>query len=513
MSRPLESAGSTLVVDGYGVSLNTRHGALVVVDGLGSQRRQRLLSRAERVVRRIVILADAGTFSLDAIRWCSDTGIAVSQVDREGRLLLVAGAPGLDDARLRRAQAAAAGSSLGLTIARGLLHAKLSGQASVLASTVDAPSAAELVDGWRRRLHGAPTVVELRDAEAQASNVYFGAWAGRVRCRFAERDRDKVPAHWSDPFSVRRSPIAGGKAPRSAATPVNALLNYGYTLAEVECRLALLTVGLDPGLGVVHSDKRDRDSLALDLLEPLRPVVEQRVLELLAVRYFRADDFHETRQGVCRVLEPVTHALADLMPIFAAAAGPLAEGLAHAFAESSPGDIPLTTPLSQSRRRTARAARRPALAVAVPAVGPTPMGSCRGCGTPLYAKHRQFCTSCWPVHRNALFATSAQAARGNRQAAGTNPSQTPEARQRRHRTLVATKAAEASWVANGGTAEISDQQLHQEVIPSLARVTLRQIEEATGLSNASASRIRRGLMTPHPRHWSRLAALGVSSPS
>ncbi len=101
-----------LVVDGFGVSLSVTRGQLLLRDGLGRHRRERRLPRAQRTVRRIVILGHTGQISLEAVRWCADTGITLLQVDTEGPMLLSAGAAGPDDARLRRAQAAAAGSDV-----------------------------------------------------------------------------------------------------------------------------------------------------------------------------------------------------------------------------------------------------------------------------------------------------------------------------------------------------------------------------------------------------------------
>jgi len=124
-------ARAVLVVDGYGVQLRVQRGRLLVQDGMGRNRRTRELARIERDIRRIVILADTGGVTLEAVRWCADVGIAVVQLDRDGRLLLLAGAPGLDDARLRRAQAAAPSSPVGVEIARALLTAKLLGQAQL----------------------------------------------------------------------------------------------------------------------------------------------------------------------------------------------------------------------------------------------------------------------------------------------------------------------------------------------------------------------------------------------
>ncbi len=104
------SNASVLVADGYGLSLSVSRGHLLVRDGLGRHRRERKLPRAQRAVRRIVILGHTGHLTLEALRWCADTGIALIQLDTDGTTLLTAGQSGTDDARLRRAQAAAANS-------------------------------------------------------------------------------------------------------------------------------------------------------------------------------------------------------------------------------------------------------------------------------------------------------------------------------------------------------------------------------------------------------------------
>jgi len=69
-----------------------------------------------------------------------------------------------------------------------------------------------------------------------------------------------MPAHWLA-FAARTSPLTA--SPRTAADPVNAVLNYLYALLEAEVRIACLKVGLDPGIGVLHADQKARDSLAL----------------------------------------------------------------------------------------------------------------------------------------------------------------------------------------------------------------------------------------------------------
>jgi CRISPR/Cas system-associated endonuclease Cas1 len=54
--------------------------------------------------------------------------------------------------------------------------------------------------------------------------------------------------------------------------------------------------------GLMHADQKNRDSLACDLMEPIRPSVDSYVLDLLQRRAFKKRDFFETREGICRVM-------------------------------------------------------------------------------------------------------------------------------------------------------------------------------------------------------------------
>jgi hypothetical protein len=93
-------------------------------------------------------------------------------------------------------------------------------------------------------------------------------------------------------FGQRRSLLTNG--PRNATNPAGALLNLTYGLIEAETTLALHAVGLDPGIGIFHTDRRDRDSLTLDVMEAIRPVGDAYVLGLLTQRTLSARDFIET---------------------------------------------------------------------------------------------------------------------------------------------------------------------------------------------------------------------------
>ena len=329
---------AVLVVDGYGVTLRMRSGALHIEDGIGAHRRTRTVSRADRTVRRIVVLADTGEVTLDAVRWCADLGITIVQIDRDARPLFVSGPDGRDDARIRRAQAAAASSPAGLTVARQLLTTKVRGQARVAKSQLNLPDVGDLLMRVADEIAEAPDLPRCQELEAKAANIYFATWGSRVEPRWAARDIDRIPAHWRT-FSTRSTPLLAGKTPRNAADPINAMLNYGYTIAAVEARIAALTLGLDPGLGILNTDKRDRDSFALDLVETIRPHVDATVLQLISGRHFRRGDFHETRDGRVRLLAPLTHELAEYAPAWAAAIAPHAESAAHTIIDNAIGQI------------------------------------------------------------------------------------------------------------------------------------------------------------------------------
>jgi CRISPR-associated endonuclease Cas1 len=204
------------------------------------------------------------------------------------------------DAGSRRAQALAASTGVGITLARDLLRTKLQGQADVLARLPDSAPVIAVVDAALRELDHAETLARLRSVEGKAAIAYWSAWAP-VELRFARKDQAKVPEHWRA-FSTRSSPVSG--ATRNAGNPINALLNHLYAVLETEIRLAILTMGLDPGMGILHADLKNRDSFVFDVIEPLRPVVDGYLLTLLDERTFTVREFFETRQGVVRLMPP-----------------------------------------------------------------------------------------------------------------------------------------------------------------------------------------------------------------
>lgn len=85
---------------------------------------------------------------------------------------------------------------------------------------------------------------------------------------------------------------------RPACDPVNAMLSFCYSVFANECASALMSVGLDPYVGVMHTDRPGRKSLALDLMEEFRSIACDRfVLSLINLRQITVADFVVKENG------------------------------------------------------------------------------------------------------------------------------------------------------------------------------------------------------------------------
>lgn len=84
-----------------------------------------------------------------------------------------------------------------------------------------------------------------------------------------------------------------GRNRRPPKDPVNAMLSFGYTMLTKEMMAACANVGLDPLFGFFHSIEPGRPALALDLIEPFRPlIVDSLVIRAFNTQEIRIDDFY-----------------------------------------------------------------------------------------------------------------------------------------------------------------------------------------------------------------------------
>jgi CRISPR-associated endonuclease Cas1 len=496
-----------LVLTGYGLDVRVWRGRLRIADGIGRNRREAIVHAATGRLRRLVILGHTGSISLEAIRWLADVGAAFIQVDVDGRVLAAFGPLGTDRPGLRRAQARALDTPLGVDVARRLIANKIAAQSETLAAITGADVTGVTLAALRdaaTRIRVAATRDEVRTAEGMAAAVYWSALSA-VPVRFAGRDETSVPAHWRA-FGGRASPLTGYA--RLAASPANAILNYLYAILEAEATIAARVVGLDPGLGVLHADQLNRDSLSTDLIEPMRPIVDRYVFDLLRRRRFAASDFFETRQGVCGMTPSLARELAGAALDWGRLVGRVAEDVAGRLEDGGNGR-PMPTPMSGRNRSFGRGPRsrsaRPEVAVRIGR-------RCSWCGGPISSKRRTCSSTCAEAARGAQNKVPFYAAGPERlrklRAAGVEPVG-PEALARMASLQSQRQAEENLW--NATHRERADPDSFQrDVLPQLQGVPLRELARRTGLSVAYCARIRRGEEVPHQRWWRLLgtASLG-----
>ncbi|HZQ17466.1 MAG TPA: CRISPR-associated endonuclease Cas1 [Terriglobales bacterium] len=478
---------------GYGIQVRVERGHLVLEDGIGPERIRYRLAKVGHELRRLIIIGSDGNVSLAALRWLSDQDVALSMLERDGKVLAVTGPVRSSDAKLRRAQALALNSEIGLTIARELIFRKIAGQENVAREVLRNSTVADEI-ARVASLAESQGLDSVRLIESQAAAVYWAAWRD-VPIIFPAKELCSVPNHWLT-FGTRKSLLTG--SPRLAVNPPNAMLNYLYALLESESRLAAAALGLDPGLGVLHMDTAARDSLACDLMEAIRPQVDRYVLTWLLSRPLRRDWFFEQRNGNCRLMSSLATQLAETSPAWARAVAPVAEWVARELWSTTRKRVNTELPptrLTQNRKRQAKG--RPSETGMVSA--PLREKLCHNCGKRLSKGGERLCIKC--AQPGLVDRMRAVAAKGRLTA------QSPTAQVLRSATQKRNWSKIREWKQSGSSVSVNEQTYTQEILPRLANCKSSEIARTLGVSLQYAVWIRRGLRQPHPRHWQPLARL------
>lgn len=297
-----------MVADGSNVKVTVRDRYLVVEDGVPGNKRVRRLTRVPRTITRLVILGRHGYITLEAFRWLSEASVTVTQLDRDEVLFTSGNREG--DARVIKAQVDA--KAQGKTaVSQYLIAEKIRGQARVL-DMLESPAVADSLRKAAAELLALdnPETETILALEGRAAQTYWAVWQGQICPNWSATDLVKVPPHWRS-YPGRPTMLRTWETNRSATDPINAMLNYGYKVAETETLRACRTVGINPDLGIIHSTGTDRHGFVLDLMEVIRPLVDEHVLKLLSNgKTFSRKSAHERGNGQCTLQAPLTHEIA-----------------------------------------------------------------------------------------------------------------------------------------------------------------------------------------------------------
>jgi CRISPR-associated protein Cas1 len=298
-----------LILTGHGVRMNIDQGTLLVRQGFThypqEQEVYRFFSKDRHMPSRIIVVDGSGSITFDVIDWLSQQKIPLVKIDWRGNAINVTNSSYGPDPKLVRAQLAAEGDNKArLKIAITLIRAKLESSVETLRdldpSDRSETALAKLKDSLAELSTRPPrTTNALLGIEGRSAQAYFNAWKD-LPIRWKRNSRKPIPNDWLK-FVSRYSNQASYARGHHATHPVNAMLNYAYAVLESRVRSQLTALGYDTTIGFIHTWREDRAALVLDLMEPLRPIVDRIVIDFVRAKEFNPGDFTIRRDGVCRL--------------------------------------------------------------------------------------------------------------------------------------------------------------------------------------------------------------------
>ncbi len=221
---------------------------------------------------------------------CSERGVALAFFSMNGRFLARVQGPVSGNVLLRREQyRRSEDETRAAAIARSIVIAKVANCRTVLLraarektegqESAELDAAALRLSRLMEELQNPHALDTVRGHEGDAARVYFEVF-------------DHLITESKEAFFFRT------RSRRPPLDNLNALLSFLYTLLTHDVAAALEGVGLDPAVGFLHRDRPGRPSLALDLVEELRPVIADRLAaSLINRRQIKAEGFHKTESG------------------------------------------------------------------------------------------------------------------------------------------------------------------------------------------------------------------------
>ena len=193
-----------------------------------------------------------------AIHALADMNIPIAFLSSAGRLVAMIDPLDSFSAEVKRAQIRKMDCiDFRLDLARALVAAKITNQRTLLLRNHDSlpPKIAADLAMEAKRAATADSIDAVRGHEGQAAAIYFSHFSGMLKC------------------SLSMEFDANGRARRPPPDPINSCLSMAYSLLTHECVSALRLARLEPSIGGFHVSRPGRPALALDLMEPFRPLI------------------------------------------------------------------------------------------------------------------------------------------------------------------------------------------------------------------------------------------------
>ena len=220
--------------------------------------------------------------STQAVQSLCESGVPVCYFSMGGWFYGITMGMNQKNVFLRRSQfRLAEEDSFARSLARELVTGKIRNQRTLLQRNHVEPKKSTLagLKEMADRAERARSLEELLGIEGNAARLYFGDFAGMIK-----PDEGESGAELGFDFE--------GRNRRPPRDPVNALLSLAYSLLAKDLTVAAYAVGFDPYIGFYHQPRFGRPALALDLMEPFRPLIaDSAVLTAVNTGMVTARDF------------------------------------------------------------------------------------------------------------------------------------------------------------------------------------------------------------------------------
>jgi len=275
---PPRDEGIHIVAQTNGSKLGVRSKMLVVTDKDGNTIKEEPLVNVESIA-----LLGSVQITTQAVHTFADMLIPIAYLSGVGRLIAMIDPLDSVSADVRRRQVRKFDNAdICLELSKAVVSAKIQNQRTILMRNhpnISKSIIAQMADE-AEKAEKAIILDELRGYEGQAAAMYFENFGNMFTGSFATR------------FN------ANGRQRRPPPDPINCCLSMGYSLLTNECVSALRLARLEPSIGAFHVSRPGRPALALDLMEPFRPLIADSV----ALMAFNRDeltekDFHITSEG------------------------------------------------------------------------------------------------------------------------------------------------------------------------------------------------------------------------
>lgn len=331
------SDGRTIIISGFGARISVKNDRLIITNGRTYSTEQigeDVLYRGIHGVSTIVWLVNGGdgNITMSALKWIASQNITLRILTNNGEhLASVFPSPnspqalgyaaqdnGRADIRLRRAQYNLQILGKDIQFARQIILRKLAAQLNCLNLHPELPNrergfeAVNIAIEWLslpNPTKATNTLDGIRLFEARAAQGYYKAWQG-LPLLIDAKANNIYPNEWKY-FGERKSALTRFMTPKQAVTPINAILNFAYGILESQIRTALNAIGADINVGILHSDKDNRDNFVYDAIEALRGDVDDLVLTFIKTHVFSVGDFNVAPSGAISIHPSLCKVLAE----------------------------------------------------------------------------------------------------------------------------------------------------------------------------------------------------------